>query len=81
MLRADEQVFKLNDSRVKALSTGKLTVAALAYTIKPGDYMILYKNTVYALTEDQYYAAQQMDMQKYLTQDCLLYTSPSPRDS
>lgn len=69
MLRADEQVFKLNDSRVKALSTGKLTVAALAYTIKPGDYMILYKNTVYALTEDQYYAAQQMDMQKYLTKE------------
>lgn len=69
MLRADEQVFKLQDTRVRALATGKLTVAALAHTIKPGDYMILYKNTLYALTEDQYYAAQQMDMEKYLTKE------------
>lgn len=69
MLTADEEVFKLKDSRVKALSTGKLTVAALAFTIRPGDYLILYKNTVYALTEDEYYAAQQMDMEKHLTKE------------
>ena len=69
MLKVDEQVFKLKDPRINALSHGRLTVQALAYTIKPGDWIILYKDTIYALSQDEYYAAQQMQAQNQLTKE------------
>ena len=52
----DNDVFKLNDSKVQRLRTGKLSVEAFVMLIQPGDPYVLIGNTIYALTEQEYYA-------------------------
>lgn len=56
MLKIDPSVFQLLDPRVQALQSGRLTVNALAYTIQPYDCMAIVGDTIYALSELQYYA-------------------------
>lgn len=57
-MNIDSQVLKLKDSRIEAVLHGRLALQNLVFTIHPGDWLILYKNTIYTLTEDQYYASQ-----------------------
>ena len=64
----DNQVFKLKDPRISVVMRGSMTVQTLANLILPGDCIILYKDTIYALTQDQYYAAQQLIPERVLSQ-------------
>ena len=65
----DNQVFKFQDSRVAALASGRLSVQQFVHTIFPGDWFIMLGNTVYALTEDEYYAAQRVITEAVLTKE------------
>ena len=47
--------FKINDSRVQLLRTGKLSVEAFAFTIKPTDPFVVFNDTIYALSEQEFY--------------------------
>lgn len=69
MLTVDRQVFKIKDPRVTALSAARLPVEQFIHTIKPGDWFIFFNKTVYALTQDQYYAAQQLNAVEVLTKE------------
>lgn len=57
MLRIDPQVYKLKDKRISDVSNSRMSIQSLIFTISPGDYLIFINNTVYALTQEQYYAA------------------------
>lgn len=78
MLQIDQSVFNVKDNRVELLQNGKLTATAFAFTIRPYDWFTIIKNTIYALSELQYYAlipiepAVQMSknlFQEYLNKD------------
>ena len=65
----DSEVFKLQEPRVAALGSGRMPVEQFVNTIRPGDWLIMYKNTVYALTIDEYYAAQRLNFTTVLTKE------------
>ena len=69
MLFVDNQVFKVRDQRVSALSCGRLSVQQFVHTIRPGDWFIFFKDTIYALTEAQYYAAQRLNTVQVLSKE------------
>lgn len=68
-IKVDNEVFKFQDSRVAALTSGRLAVHQFAHTLFPGDWFIMLGNTIYALTEDEYYAAQAIKMEAILTKE------------
>lgn len=68
-MKLDAECFKLQDPRIQAVEKGRLSVQALIKSIQFGDWLIQYKNTVYALTQDEYYAAQQLKPQFILTKE------------
>lgn len=68
-ITVDNEVFKFQDSRVSALLSGRLAVHQFAHTIFPGDWFILLGNKIYALTEDEYYAAQTIKTESVLTKE------------
>ena len=67
--KIDNQVFKLKDARVTALSRGRLSTQQLANMIRPGDCIIFKDGTIYALTEAEYYAAQRTRVPTTLTKE------------
>lgn len=69
MLTVDREVFKIKDPRVAALSSARLPVQQFIHTIKPGDWFIFFNKTVYALTEEEYYAAQRLNEVQLLTKE------------
>lgn len=69
MLKIDPAVFDLIDPRVQALQTGKITVNSFAFTIQPYDCMCIINNTVYALSQTQYYALLPIEPAKQFTKD------------
>lgn len=52
----DPEVYKIKDQRVTAVQHGKMSLQAFVYCLKSVDWFILLNNTVYALSEVQYYA-------------------------
>lgn len=66
-IKIDQEVFKLKDDRVNALLRGKITITGFIHTLRQGDFLILIKDTVYALTQAQFYAAQQTKKLKPLS--------------
>lgn len=69
MIKIDPQVYKLKDRRIKAVQNSSMSLQSLILTIRPGDYIIYLNNTVYALTESQYYAALPILMPDLLNKD------------
>lgn len=65
----DSECFKLQDSRIKAVQSGRMSVQALALSIQPRDWLFQYKNSIYTLTEDQYYAMQQLQQSVHLSKE------------
>jgi len=55
-IKIDPDVYKLHDDKVQALLSGKLTVEAFALLIRTGDPYVLVGDTIYALTEAEFYA-------------------------
>lgn len=55
-VKIDDEVLKFKDSRVSQLLSAKLSVQGFALSIVPGDPFVLIGDTVYALTENEYYA-------------------------
>lgn len=68
-IQVDNEVFKVKDSRVTALSAARLPVQQFLHTIRPGDWFIFFDGTIYALTETEYYAAQRKEQIQVLTKD------------
>lgn len=69
MLEIDQSVFNIKDHRVQLLQTGKLTATAFAFTIRPYDWFTIINNTVYALSQTQYYALIPMQPAVQLSKD------------
>ena len=67
MLKVDPSVFDLIDPRVQALQTGKITVNSFAFTIQPYDCMAIVGDTIYALSQFQYYALLPIQPAKQFT--------------
>ena len=68
-IKVDNQVFKLRDPRVTAMSHGRLSTQQFASMIRPGDCVIFKDDTIYALTQAQYYAAQSAQVPTTLTKE------------
>lgn len=69
MLEIDQSVFNLRDHRVQLLQNGKLTATAFAFTIRPYDWLTIINNTIYALSQTQYYALIPMQPAVQLSKD------------
>ena len=69
VIKIDPEVFKLKEARIAAVAGGRLSHERLVYTIRPGDWIVLYGDTVYALTDYEYYAAQAMAASRILRKD------------
>ena len=67
MLKIDPAVFQLKDPRVQALESGRLTVNAFSFTIQPYDCMAIVGDTIYALSQFQYYALLPLQPSKQFT--------------
>lgn len=68
MINVDPQLFKLKDPRVLSLLNSKLSVQGLIHTIVPGDFIIFINNTLYALSEQQYYASTLINTPDFIEQ-------------
>ena len=55
-LKIDKEVFKLRDPKVEKLLNAKMSLELFAMMIRPSDPYIIIKDTIYALTEIEYYA-------------------------
>ena len=69
MLKVDPDVFNLIDPRVQALQTGKITVNSFAFTIQPYDCLTIIGDTIYALSQFQYYALMPIQPAKQFTKE------------
>ena len=68
-MKLDVECFKLQDPRIRAVQKGRMSLQALTLSIRPKDWLFQYKDTIYTLTQDQYYASQQLREQYYLSKD------------
>lgn len=66
--KIDTEVLKLKDPKVRSLLSAKLSVEAFALLTRPGDPYVLVGDTIYALTEDEFYALQSLLPQSELSE-------------
>lgn len=55
-IRIDPGVYRLRDPKVQSMLAGRLSVEAFALLVSPGDPFMLVGDTIYALSEDEFYA-------------------------
>ena len=55
-IKVDNELFKLQDPKVEKLLEGKLSIQAFSLLVQPGDPYVLIGDTIYALTEQEFYA-------------------------
>lgn len=57
-ITVNPEVFKLEDPRVKQLASGRISAEAFSLLIGPEDPFMLVDNTIFAMTENEYYATR-----------------------
>lgn len=66
-------MFKLKDPKVQQLRTGKLSVKGFSLLVAPSDPYVLIGDTIYALTEQEYYALRAVLPLNVLTEQAFHY--------
>ena len=66
-INVHEDVFRLQDPRTQQLLHGKISVEAVVHTLAQGDPMIFINSTLYALSENEYYALSPMRLYNSLS--------------
>ena len=69
----DNEVFKFNDPRVDKLRTGKISTEHFALLVRQSDPFVLIGNMIYALSEQEWYAARSMLAVNVLTEEAFQY--------
>jgi len=72
-LQIDKEVYKIRDDKVRRLLTGALSVDAFALLIRPSDPYILIGDTIYALTEQEFYAIRYSMPRTELSENAFKY--------
>jgi hypothetical protein len=57
-MKIHPDVYKLNDPRIDSLLKGQLSMESFARTIQPNDPLVLIKDTIYALSENEFYSTR-----------------------
>lgn len=55
-IKLSDELFKLKDPRVQRVLSGRMSVEAFALLVRPGDPYVLIGDTIYPLTEQEFYA-------------------------
>lgn len=79
MITIDPQVYKLKQSRITKLVQGKLSVKQLVLCIRYNDWLTLVDNTVYTMSQRQYYSyrAPKLQQKKLVTLNQVIFAIKS----
>lgn len=72
------EVFKVEDPRVLRMRGGRLTTEAFAFLITPEDPFVLIKDTIYLLTEQEFYALRAAPAYAQLDDTAFMYVIGLP---
>ena len=57
-IKLHEDVYKVQDPRIKRILTGGMSLETFVATIGPNDPFVLVHDTVYVMTEQEYYSTR-----------------------
>jgi len=57
-MKLHPDVYKLQDPRIDAILHGRLSIESFARTIRPNDPLVLIEDTIYALSENEFYSTR-----------------------